>query len=96
MLRSIEQAGKNLSFMRANAVRSSLIAYAQSQGVTLDPSQFVVVGDGINHPAKKCAFDGQGHITASCKPESEQEWRANMRVIFRAENVEAEASVFKN
>src|SRR5207244_11361269 len=37
------RAAKNLSLARAIAVRESLIAFAKSQSLTLDPTQFTVV-----------------------------------------------------
>ena len=83
------QAAKNLSFARANAVRDSVVAYARSKNVTMDPSQLVVVGHGFMRPKNgKCGTD-------PCAPKTEQEWRNNMRVEFRIIQVEAESSVFK-
>ena len=89
MLGRIKQSAKNLSLTRANAVRDSVIAFAQNQGVTLDESQFAIVGHGIMKPKSgMCDAD-------PCPPKTEQEWRDNMRVEFRVIQVEAEASVFK-
>ncbi len=88
VLGRIKQSAKNLSLSRANAVRDSIISYAQSQGVTLDPSQFALVGHGISQPRNGlCGQD-------PCPPKSEKEWRDNMRVVFRVLQVEAESSVF--
>ena len=84
-----QQSAKNLSLSRAIAVRDSLIAYAKSQGVSLDPTQFAVVGHGITQPKTGiCGSD-------PCAPKSEAEWQSNMRVEFRILQVEAEASAFK-
>ncbi|MGH8676138.1 MAG: ABC transporter substrate-binding protein, partial [Burkholderiales bacterium] len=84
-----QQSAKNLSLSRAIAVRDSLIAYAKAQGVSLDPTQFAVVGHGITQPKTGiCGSD-------PCPPKSEAEWQSNIRVEFRILQVEAEASAFK-
>ena len=84
-----QQSAKNLSLSRAIAVRDSLIAFAKSQGVSLDPSQFAVVGHGITQPKTGvCGAD-------PCAPKTETEWQSNMRVEFRLLQIEAEASAFK-
>ncbi|OHA10896.1 MAG: nitrate ABC transporter substrate-binding protein [Candidatus Sungbacteria bacterium RIFCSPLOWO2_02_FULL_51_17] len=89
VLRRTMQAAKNLSLSRANAVRDGIIAYAKSKGITLDQSQFVVVGHGIDKPKNgKCGAD-------PCAPKTEKEWRDNMRVEFRVIQIEAESSAFK-
>lgn len=83
-----KQAAKNLSLTRANAVRDSVILYAKRKGVTLDSSQFAIIGHGIMSPANGlCGQD-------PCAPKTKQEWLNNMRVEFRIKQVEAEASVF--
>ncbi|WP_459867097.1 ABC transporter substrate-binding protein [Endothiovibrio diazotrophicus] len=88
VLGRIKQAAKNLSLSRAMAVRDSITAYAAQKGLTLDPSQFAVVGHGITKPKNGlCGED-------PCPPKTEQEWRDNMRVEFRILQVEAESSVF--
>jgi hypothetical protein len=87
-LRSIRQAAKNLSVNRAIEVRDTIIDYAGEKGITLDESQFVVVGYGISEPKTGlCGGD-------PCPPKTESEWLSNMRVNFRIVQVEAEASVF--
>ncbi|MFP4476815.1 MAG: hypothetical protein ACLFOY_14750 [Desulfatibacillaceae bacterium] len=87
-LRSIRQAARNLSVNRAIQVRDAIIAFAGERGVTLDESQFVVVGNGISEPRTgMCGGD-------PCPPRTEAEWLSNMRVNFRIVQVEAEASVF--
>jgi outer membrane protein OmpA-like peptidoglycan-associated protein len=87
-LRQIQQSAKNLSLGRANAVRDALVSYAKSKGVILDPSQFAVIGYGIERP--KSGLCGQ----LPCPPKTEQEWLDNMRVEFRLIQIEAETSVF--
>ena len=89
VLGRIRQSAKNLSLTRANGVRDSIVQYARQKGVRLDPSQFAVVGHGIDRPKKGlCGTD-------PCGPATEQEWLANMRVEFRIIQVEAEESVFR-
>ena len=70
-------------------MRDSVIGFAGAQGITLDPSQFAVVGHGIAKPRNGvCGED-------PCPPKNEKEWRDNMRVEFRILQVEAESSVFR-
>jgi outer membrane protein OmpA-like peptidoglycan-associated protein len=88
VLKQIKQAAKNLSLSRANAVRDSVIAFASNKGITLDESQFAVVGHGIAKP--KTGICGND----PCAPKTEQQWRDNMRVEFRILQLEAETSVF--
>ena len=71
------------------AVRDAVIEYAAGKGVPLDPTQFAVVGQGIEAPKSGvCGAD-------PCAPQNEQQWRDNMRVQFRIIQVEAEAEVFQ-
>jgi ABC-type nitrate/sulfonate/bicarbonate transport system substrate-binding protein/outer membrane protein OmpA-like peptidoglycan-associated protein len=89
VLGRVKQSAKNLSLSRAVAVRDSIVAFAERQGITLDDSQFAVVGHGIAQPRSGvCGSD-------PCAPKNEREWRSNMRVEFRILQVEAESSVFK-
>jgi outer membrane protein OmpA-like peptidoglycan-associated protein len=89
VLGRVKQAAKNLSLSRAVSVRDNVIAFAKQKGITLDESQFAVVGHGIARPRN-------GNCGAEpCAPKNEKEWRDNMRVEFRILQVEAEASVFK-
>lgn len=88
-LGQIKQAAKNLSLSRANAVRESVVAFAAAKGVTLDESQFAVIGHGIAKPRSGMCGDDP------CPPKTEQAWRDNMRVEFRILQLEAETSVFK-
>ncbi|MBI3270230.1 MAG: nitrate ABC transporter substrate-binding protein [Planctomycetes bacterium] len=76
------QAAKNLSLTRANRVRDSLVEYARKKNITFDPSQFVTNGHGSDKPLYP-------------SPQTKEEWRANMRVVFRVINVEAEMSEFE-
>jgi outer membrane protein OmpA-like peptidoglycan-associated protein len=88
VLGRVKQAAKNLSLSRAMAVRDSITQYAAQKGITLDPSQFAVVGHGISKPKNGvCGED-------PCPPRTEKEWRDNMRVEFRILQVEAESAVF--
>ncbi len=88
VLGQIKQSARNLSLGRAQQVRDNIIGFAQNRGVSLDSSQFAVVGHGIASPRNGvCGSD-------PCAPKTEQEWRANMRVEFRIIQVEAEDSVF--
>ncbi|MDD5036551.1 MAG: ABC transporter substrate-binding protein [Methylococcaceae bacterium] len=89
VLGQIKQSAKNLSLGRAQGVRDSIIQYAAAKGISLDPSQFAVIGHGIAAPKSGlCGND-------PCAPKNEQEWRSNMRVEFRILQMEAEESVFK-
>ena len=89
VLRRLKQSAKNLSLTRATAVRNSIIDYAKNRNITLDSSQFAIVGHGINNP--KTGICGQD----PCAPRTEREWRDNMRVKFRIIQLEAESDVFK-
>lgn len=89
VLTRTQQSAKNLSMSRAIGVRDSVIAYAKSQGISLDPTQFAVVGHGIEQP--RTGICGN----EPCAPKNEQEWLSNMRVEFRVIQIEAEASAFK-
>lgn len=87
-LRSIQQATKNLSMSRAIQVRDTLLDFARQKGRTMDESQFVTLGHGIQEPKTgMCGGD-------PCPPKTKAEWLSNMRVTFRIVNVEAEASTF--
>lgn len=89
VLGRIKQSARNLSLSRAVAVRDSLVGFAATQGVALDPSQFAVIGHGISAPKSGvCGSD-------PCAPKSEREWRDNMRVVFRIVQIEAESSLFR-
>jgi ABC-type taurine transport system substrate-binding protein len=89
ILGRVKQSAKNLSLSRSVAVRDSVMSFARSQGINLDPSQFAVVGHGISKPATGACGD------EPCAPKTEAEWLSNMRVEFRIVQVEAESSVFQ-
>lgn len=89
VLRQIKQSAKNLSVTRAGVVRDSIISYAQSKHVSLDKSQFAIVGHGISQPRNGICGN------EPCAPKTEKEWRDNMRVEFRIIQVEAESEVFR-
>jgi outer membrane protein OmpA-like peptidoglycan-associated protein len=88
LLRRIKQAAKNLSLTRALRVRDSVMEFAKSKGVNLDPSQFTTIGYGISQP--KTGMCGED----PCPPRTKEEWLSNMRVVFRVIQVEAEESAF--
>ncbi len=89
VLKRIRQAAKNLSFTRADRVRDSVMSFAKENGVSLDRSQFSVVGHGFMKP--KSGMCG----TDPCPPETKEQWQSNMRVAFRIIQVEAEEAVFR-
>jgi ABC-type nitrate/sulfonate/bicarbonate transport system substrate-binding protein/outer membrane protein OmpA-like peptidoglycan-associated protein len=73
------QAALNLSRKRAEAVRDSIIAYAQQAGLHLDRSQIQPQGVGIREPF-------------IAKPANMEEAKQNMRVEFRLLRIDAEAA----
>lgn len=87
-LRRIRQAARNLSLTRAMAVRDAVLDAAEQRDLSLDQSQFVTSGLGILSPKTGLCGDDP------CPPETEAEWRSNMRVVFRVIQLEAEATVF--
>jgi len=88
VLKRARQAARNLSMSRSIAVQDSVIRYANSLGINMDPSQFATLGKGINDPSTGNTCNGP------CAPKTESEWKSNMRVVFRIVRVEAEESVF--
>ena len=80
------QANRNLSVTRAMAVRDAVMAYAKKKGISLDSSQFTVIGSGYMKPANGKMCNG-----LPCMPKTDEERLANMRVEFRLIPVEAEA-----
>ena len=73
------QAALNLSRKRAEAVKSSVIAYAKGKGIAVDLSQIQPQGVGIAEPFIS-------------KPRSVVEAEQNMRVEFRVIRVSAEVT----
>ena len=77
----MEQAAKNLSLSRANAVRASYLNFCTNAGMVIDDSQFTAVGMGVKSPK----FN---------PPRTADEWAAIRRVVFRIKQVEAELDEF--
>ncbi|MEM6477777.1 MAG: ABC transporter substrate-binding protein [Pseudomonadota bacterium] len=80
-LRAIRTSTQNLSLDRAIAVVDALTGYAGELGVRMNRDQFTVDGVGISSPQHN-------------PPQTEAEWRENMRVVFRVLTVQAEATTF--
>ena len=96
ILSRIKQSARNLSYSRANAVRDSLIQYAIETGITIDSSQFGVVGHGVMKPnTSGASYDASGDISLKSAPRTREEWEATRRVVFRLVQIEAEADVFE-
>lgn len=81
VIAQMTQTAKNLSYERAQAVRSSFLSFCKKQNVLIDESQFVPVGLGITSPKFS-------------PPTTKDEWAANRRVVFRIKQVEAELTEF--
>ena len=77
--RETMQAALNLSRKRAEAVRKSVLEYAQGKGFDMDQSQIQPVGVGIREPFV-------------AKPSNMAEAEQNMRVEFRLLRVTAEVT----
>jgi outer membrane protein OmpA-like peptidoglycan-associated protein len=89
VLSRIRQSAKNLSYMRANEVRESIIAYAKKKGIMFDTNQFAIIGHGITQPkGGMCGSD-------PCAPQTRGEWLGNMRVQFQIIPFESEAKEFE-
>src|SRR5262245_36660897 len=82
VLDQMRQVAKNLSLARANAVRSSFIHYGKDHGISVDQSQFIAIGRGVEAPK----FN---------PPRTKEEWAANRRVRFVIKQVESELTEFK-
>ena len=80
-LRAIRTSAKNLSLSRAIAVLDALESYAGQEEIPINKDQFTLDGIGIETPA----FN---------PPRSQEEWRLNMRVVFRILTTQAEATTF--
>jgi outer membrane protein OmpA-like peptidoglycan-associated protein/ABC-type nitrate/sulfonate/bicarbonate transport system substrate-binding protein len=88
VLNQIKQSAKNLSQSRAQKVRDEIVSFAKSRKMSIDESQFAVIGHGISLPKTGvCGAD-------PCAPANEKQWRSNMRVVFRIIQVEAEEDMF--
>ena len=87
-LRRVRKSAENLSYRRAAKVREAIMKAAEQQGLTLDESQFVTLGRGIESPKTgMCGND-------PCAPQTKTEWLSNMRVVFNLVQMEAEESAF--
>ncbi|MEM6276532.1 MAG: ABC transporter substrate-binding protein [Pseudomonadota bacterium] len=80
-LRAIRTSTQNLSLDRAIAVVDALTSYSGDIGVRMNRDQFTVDGVGISTPRHN-------------PPQTEAQWRENMRVVFRVLTVQAEATSF--
>ena len=80
-LRAIRTSTQNLSLERAVAVVDALAAFAEEEEVRLNRDQFTVDGVGIASPLHD-------------PPRTAEEWRQNMRVVFRVLTAQAEATEF--
>ena len=80
-LRAIRTSTQNLSLERAMAVVDALAEFAEAEEVRLNRDQFTVDGVGIAAPL---------HMP----PQTAEEWRENMRVVFRVLTAQAEATEF--
>ena len=78
----IQQAAKNLSYQRAQTVRQAYLDFCKKLGVNVDESQFLAVGMGAASPKYPL-------------PQTEEQWNANRRVVFRVKSVETELDSFK-
>ena len=89
VLSRTRQSAKNLSIGRATSVRDAILELAKSQGISMDPSQFVTIGYGISQPLTGIT---NGVPNA---PKTKPEWLSNMRVVFKIVNIEGESSDFE-
>lgn len=78
---AMEQATRNLSLRRAQAVRDAFVEYCRSRAIKMDDSRIVAASADVRNPKFP-------------KPRSQEEWLANMRVVFVIKQVEAELSDF--
>ena len=78
---AMEQATRNLSLRRAQAVRDAFVEYCRSRAIKMDDSRIVAASADVRAPKFP-------------KPRSQEEWLANMRVVFVIKQVEAELSDF--
>ena len=80
-LRAIRTSAQNLSLDRAIAVVDALSGYSEDTDLRMNRDQFTVDGVGITAPRHD-------------PPQTEAQWRENMRVVFRVLTVQAEATTF--
>ena len=95
VLERYKQSALNLSISRANSVRESLVEYAGTKGIDVDPSQFAVIGHGVMKPnTANASYDTDGDLSLQSAPRTKEEWDATRRVVFRIIQVEAEEEAF--
>lgn len=87
----LKQSCVNLSVTRATAARDAIIAYGESQGISLNESQFEIIGHGFHNPATGICSNGD-----PCKINSKEEWLSNMRVVVAVTVIEAEVTDFES
>lgn len=80
-LRAIRTSAQNLSMERSIAVVDALVDYSEQDNLRMNRDQFTVDGVGISNPRHN-------------PPQTEAQWRENMRVVFRVLTVQAEATTF--
>ncbi len=80
-LRAIRTSAQNLSLDRSIAVVEALEGYAGDLEIRINRDQFTSDGVGISTPKHN-------------PPQTEAQWRENMRVVFRVLTVQAEATTF--
>ena len=94
-LSQIRQHAVNISGERALAFRNSLIRYAASKHITLDPNQFEIIAAGFMKPSKPDCTIENGDITLLCAASSKAEMLAERRAVLRAIAVTAEMEEFE-
>ncbi|MEO0829805.1 MAG: hypothetical protein AAFY03_05030, partial [Pseudomonadota bacterium] len=80
-LKAIRTAARNLSLNRSIAVVDALKSYSGGESIPMNVDQFTLDGVGLESPT----FN---------PPKTEDEWRQNMRVVFRILTTQAEATTF--
>jgi len=96
VLARMKQGAKNLTLTRANALRDSVIAYAKTKSISLDPNQFASVGNGFMKPnVTGCKYDKDGDIDFNCYPQNQDQFDKMKRAEISITSVEAEADVFQ-
>lgn len=96
VLARMKQGAKNLTLTRANALRDSVIAYAKTKNISLDPNQFATVGNGFMKPnVTGCKYDKDSDIDFNCYPQSKDQFDKMKRAEISITSVEAEADVFQ-
>jgi hypothetical protein len=78
---SVQNAAKQTSKERANAVKSAIIKYAQKRNYNLDAARLIVLGEGGDNPVYE-------------KPINKKQFLENIRVEFVITNYNAEISEF--